>query len=320
MTRFIHDQFAKDYLEEFLKLYGEVKAAQKVRSEQREIDVFFQPHRDKLQELRNLGLLGRMAQTPSIFEPFRNPVTADEIGDCIGKSLDIRRNLKREANRNKVKFTAGAIPRLWIITPTISKTILAEFGAKMKEDWPKGVSFVADYFHTAMIAIHKLAKTPDTLWLRVLGREKVQQQAIQELEQLQQHGALRSITLQLLYNLHEHLRNRQGLDKEDKELIVRLRNYYIEDREKAVQEGVQRGIQQGVERGIQQGVQRGIQQGVQRGIQKMIENMLLARFGTIDPELETIIPSLLALPSEEITPLLFQLSRSELLERFQDNN
>ncbi len=57
----------------------------------------------------------------------------------------------------------------------------------MKEDWPKGVSFVADYFHTAMIAIHKLAKTPDTLWLRVLGREKVQQQAIQELEQLQQH-------------------------------------------------------------------------------------------------------------------------------------
>jgi len=93
---------------------------------------------------------------------------------------------------------------------------------------------------------------------------------------------------------------------------MRLRNYYIEDREKAVQEGV--------ERGIQQGVQRGIQQGVQRGIQKMIENMLLARFGTIDPELETIIPSLLAFPSEEITPLLFQLSRSELLERFQDNN
>ncbi len=105
---------------------------------------------------------------------------------------------------------------------------------------------------------------------------------------------------------------------------MRLRNYYIEDREKAVQEGIQqgveRGIQQGVQRGIQQGVQRGIQQGVQRGIRKMIENMLLARFGTIDPELETIIPSLLALPSEEITPLLFQLSRSELLERFQDNN
>jgi len=76
------------------------------------------------------------------------------------------------------------------------------------------VYFTANYFHTAAIAIHKLPKTPDTLWLRVLGREKVQQQAIQELEQLQQHSALRSITLQLLYNLHEHLRNRQGLDKE----------------------------------------------------------------------------------------------------------
>ena len=339
MTRFIHDQFAKDYLEEFLKLYGEVKVAQKVRSEQREIDVFFQPHRDKIQQLRNLGLLGRMAQTPSIFEPFRNPVTADEIGDCIGKSLDMRKNLKREANRNKIKFTAEAIPKLWIITPTISEAILAEFGAKMKEDWLKGVYFTVNYFHTAMIAIHQLPKTPDTLWLRVLGREKVQQQAIQELEQLQ-HGALRSITLQLLYNLHEHLKNRQGLDNEDKELMMRLKNYYIEDREKAVQEGiqqgvqrgiqqgvqrgiqqgVQQGIQQGVQQGIQQGVQQGIQQGVQRGIRKMIENMLSARFGTIDPELETIIPSLLTFPSEEITPLLFQLSRSELLQRFQKNN
>ena len=39
MTRFIHDQFAKDYLEEFLKPYGEVKAGLRMRSEQREIDV-----------------------------------------------------------------------------------------------------------------------------------------------------------------------------------------------------------------------------------------------------------------------------------------
>jgi len=28
MTRFIHDQFAKDYLEELLSPYGEVKAPQ----------------------------------------------------------------------------------------------------------------------------------------------------------------------------------------------------------------------------------------------------------------------------------------------------
>ncbi len=87
MTRFIHDQFAKDYLEEFLKPYGEVKAPLVVRSERREIDVLFLPNKEQLPELKTLGLLGKMAQTVSIFEPFRNPVMADEIADCLVKSL-----------------------------------------------------------------------------------------------------------------------------------------------------------------------------------------------------------------------------------------
>ncbi|MEH1918102.1 hypothetical protein [Nostoc sp.] len=41
MTRFIHDQFAKDYLEELLKPYGEVRGSSRVVGEVREIDVLF---------------------------------------------------------------------------------------------------------------------------------------------------------------------------------------------------------------------------------------------------------------------------------------
>ena len=37
MTRFIHDQFAKDYLEELLKNYGEVKPSEKVSGEINEL-------------------------------------------------------------------------------------------------------------------------------------------------------------------------------------------------------------------------------------------------------------------------------------------
>jgi len=70
--------------------------------------------------------------------------------------------------------------------------------------------------------------------LRVLGREKVQQEAIGELEQLQDNSVLRSVTLELLYNLHDNLRSRQGLDKEDEELIMRLEPLYKKYREEAV--------------------------------------------------------------------------------------
>ena len=73
MTRFIHDQFAKDYLEELLKPFGEVQAASQVAGEIREIDVLFTPFPTQTTNVELLGLLGKLATTPAIFEPFRNP-------------------------------------------------------------------------------------------------------------------------------------------------------------------------------------------------------------------------------------------------------
>lgn len=68
MTRFIHDQFAKDYLEELLKPYGKVEAPSRVAGEVREIDVLFTPFPQQNTGLELLGLLGRLATTPAMFE------------------------------------------------------------------------------------------------------------------------------------------------------------------------------------------------------------------------------------------------------------
>ncbi|NER92889.1 MAG: hypothetical protein F6J86_03375 [Symploca sp. SIO1B1] len=124
----------------------------------------------------------------------------------------------------------------------------------------------------------------------------------------------------------------QDLEEGDKEIIMRLAPLYQQDREQAIlegeqrgeQRGIQQGIQQGVQQGIQQGVQQGIQQGVQQGIQQgerlVIQNLLQVRFGCVDEELAEIIEPLLALPPEEFTPMLLQLSREELLARFRESN
>lgn len=75
-----------------------------MRSEKGEIDLFFEPSSTReTREIAELGLLGRMAQTTAIFEPFRNSVTADQIGDCLVKSLQVRQKIRREAVRNKTK-------------------------------------------------------------------------------------------------------------------------------------------------------------------------------------------------------------------------
>ncbi|MDB9316220.1 DUF4351 domain-containing protein [Nodularia spumigena] len=274
MTRFIHDKFAKDYLEELLKDYGEVKASEKVSGEIKEIDVLFTPAKQKSANLEILGLLGRLAENPAIIEPYRNPASSDEICDCILKLLEVKALLRREAKANKIKLQESEIPKLWILTPTISETRLSSFGTVQKQGWLSGVHFLADALRTVIVAIHQLPQTPETLWLRLLGRGSVQSQAIIELQALPLDHPYQKATLELVYNLRENLRVNQELEADDRELIMRLEPLYQRDREKAKEEGIQQGIQQGR--------QEGIQEGRQEGEKDLIMRLLNRRIGEID--------------------------------------
>lgn len=291
MTRFIHDQFAKDYLEELLKPYGEVKAPSRVAGEVREIDVLFTPNPEGNLSLESLGLLGRFAVTSSIFEPFRNAVSSDEICDCLLNLLVVRGDLQREANRSKTRLQESDLPKLWILTPTASANILDGFGAVEHEEWLSGVHFMPFSLRTAIVVIHQLPRTSETLWLRLLGKGRVQQRAIDELAALPTDNLLRSNTLKLLYNLQLNLSVLQDRDPEDRDLIMRLTPFYEQEQEQAIQQGER----------------------------LVLENVLRVRFGSLDEELATIIEPLLALSPEEFTPLVMQLSRKELLARFGGN-
>ena len=239
MTRFVHDEFAKDYLEELLKPYGEVKSSKKVSGEIKEIDVLFTPSAQQTSNLELLGLLGRFAEFPAILEPFRNAASSDEICDCIQKSLEVKALLRRDAKANKTRLQESNIPKLWVLTPTASPAILSSFNVNQKSGWLPGVYFLGDALRTAIVAIHQLPQTPETLWLRILGRGSVQSQAIVELSKLPLNHPYKQATLELVYNLRQNLRINQNLESDDRELIMRLEPLYQQDRERAKQEGQQ---------------------------------------------------------------------------------
>ena len=184
MTRFIHDQFAKDYLEELLKPYGKVEAPSHVSGEVREIDVLFTPFPEQKADIASLGLLGKLATTLAIFEPFRNPASTEEICDCLLKLLEVRGALKREAKRNATKIAESNFPKLWILTPTASKKLLSGFHGTLESDSLPGIYYLPESFRAAIIVIHQLPPIPETLWLRLLGRGTVQKRAIDELAAL----------------------------------------------------------------------------------------------------------------------------------------
>jgi hypothetical protein len=305
MTRFIHDQFAKQYLTELLTPYGQVETSKDITAEVRQIDLLFIPDPQPAQSLEKLGLLGRMATNYAIFEPFRNPVSRSEIRSCIGKLFDVHADLERQAKRNETRINETELAQLWIFTPTASVDILESFNGTMDEtNWGKGIYFLSTGLKTVVVAIHQLPSTPETLFLRVLGRGKVQRQAVEELEALANNSPFLGDIIELVHNLIAVLSARQrqehDIDQDDQELIMKLSQMY----------------QQQLEEIKKQERQEGLDRGIERERRAMIESILQVRFGEVDSQLATIINPLIAMNREEFTPLLLQLSREELLARF----
>jgi len=277
MTRFIHDQFAKKYLTELLNSFGQVQTSVDIAPELKQADLLFVRDPNTPTKTTNITLVEKLAAQSALFEPFRNPVTEDEILSCLSKLIDLKAKMKRDAKREKRKISAKELPILWIISPTVSQSLLESCDAvEEPENYPKGVYVLPNILKTRIIAVHKLPKTPETLWLRILGRGKVQQQAIQELKSLSSDNGIRDNALELVYEMLSLLeaREKQELNREDKELVMQLSTIYLERLENATAQGIEQGIQQGIEQGIEQGIQRGIEQGIEQGIQRGMEQGL----------------------------------------------
>ena len=303
MTRFIHDRFAKEFLEELLSPIGTVNIGRDVTSEVREIDVYFTPGTAIPEYSETLGLLGKMASTTAIFEPFRNPANVSEICSCLGKLLDVRGDLERQSRRENTRYDDAQLPKLWILMPTASKALVDSFNAKPDtENWMQGIYFLGESLRTAIVAIHQLPETPETLWLRILGKGGVQQRAIAQLSALATDDPLRIIALELLYRLQSNLVTDipQELEPEERELIMAIAPLFREQ----IQAAEQRARAKGLEQGLEQGLERGRQEQ-QRLI---LENFLRVRFGELSPKMTAFLSPISKLYAAEFTVLLLAIS------------
>ncbi len=307
MTRQPHDQLAKEYLEELLAPLGEVKTSKDVKSEVQEIDVWFVPTTTVINS--ELGLLGKMAVTSCLFEPYRNAPNEIEIRSCLLKLYSVQGELSRQAKREKRSISEEELPFLWILTPTCSERILEGFGAKTKEGWEKGVYFLPKYQKAAIVAINQLPIIEDTLWLRAMGKGKTQTEAISKVVELSRENDKLNKLVAIFASWQKNLElNSDVNDEEVRELIMSLSPAYLKQCEEWKQEG------------IEEGRQEGRQEGQQDGQRLMVESLLAVRFGNLDEELSTIVIPMMELSLTERTQLLLNLSnlsREELLARFK---
>lgn len=307
MTKNPFDQFAKQLFEAFFTPLGEVKTNFEVPGEPRFIDIWFTPTHQYSVNTEYLGIIAKIATLPCLLEPFRNQPNPLEVRSCLSKLFHVQADFQRQAKREQETVLEEELPQLWIITPSASNDLLSKFAAFPREDWLEGIYFLAEGLKTAIITINKLPRTPETLWLRILGKGVIQQQAVDEVIGFSTEDPRRSQILKLLATWKISIEASSVLEQEDRELIMKLSQAYLEWE----QETVRRGIEQGM------------QQGMQQGQRQVVENLLKARFGELDEQLAAIIPQMLELPPQEYASLLLHLpslEREELLERFRIEN
>ena len=268
------------------------------KSEVQEIDVWFEPFSDQTQENLPLGLLGKMAKTQCLFEPFRNPTSEIEIHSCLLKLYAVHGDVIRKAKRENRNISESDLPILWILTPTFSSRMITGSGAtEIAEDWVKSVYFLPNILKTAIVVIHQLPENEDTLWLRVLGKGGTQKRAVEELTELPENNPFRENLLEILADWRKNLELRDNLSREEEEVIMNLSPAYLQQIEDWKQEGKEE------ERF------------------SLINCLLEGRFGSLDAELSGLVEKIANIPISERTQLLLSLgnlSREELLQRLRD--
>jgi hypothetical protein len=250
------DQLAKQYLEEFLAPLGQVVRNLEVPGEAKFIDVFFEPYPEAAGQRRaldTLGLLGRIVQIPCSLEPFHNAPQRHQIRACYSKVFWLQEQAGRRAKQAQKRLKEAETPRLWILAALTTRPVLKAFEAKLHKDWPQGVYLMPEGFLGGIIALDQLPETEDTLLLRILGRGKTLERAIQEVLALPQRHPYRSDILRLVANWRVRIDLEGPKNFTDQETIMAYSQVFL-DWEKNTQEqaelvGEERGKRLGEERG-----------------------------------------------------------------------
>jgi Domain of unknown function (DUF4351) len=176
--------------------------------------------------------------------------------------------------------------------PTLAAPTLIGFGAINEVGWGNGVYLLPPLQKTGIIVIHQLPAIPKTLWFRLLGKGKVQQQAISEVAALPINSPYRTDALKLFGNLRIILESQKSKKTEDQELIMQLSPLYLAE----------------------------IQAAEERGEKSIIIRLLKRQVGDLSLQVQERIKSLPVEKLESLGDALLAFSEMEELSLWLDEN
>jgi Domain of unknown function (DUF4351) len=292
MTKNSFDQFSKQFLEELLSPLGTVETSLEVAGEPQFVDVYFIPSAQAAVVPKDLGILGRMVQTPCLIEPFRNQPTPIEVRSCLLKLFQVHGDYHRQAKRRSESLPEGNLPQLWVLASSASEALLHKFGAISEET---GVYFLPEALRTAIVSTNQLPCNESTLWLRLLGKGRTQEQALAEVIAFNAGDPRRSSILRLLANWKISIEV-TGQVAEEEELMMALSQAYLEWE------------------------QRTEQRGAAQEAQLLVLRLLKRRIGELSPVIQTQVQALSLAQTESLGEALLDFTNAEDLSVWMQRN
>jgi hypothetical protein len=199
VPQYYKDAFAKEHARIIGEGLGEFDNNLSISTETLDFDVLFIPNSEFLaQDNRDLDLYCRLLKTDSVvnIEFFSGALRSENLRECrIRTNLDWvkQRNnydrLNKEIKASKdlanterltAKLSKPKLKFCWIIVALPSTKTLDSYQTKPHPEWGKGVYLLPEIERMGVVIIPELEKSPDTLWLRTLGKEKILTEAFLE--------------------------------------------------------------------------------------------------------------------------------------------
>ncbi len=163
------DQLGKDLLDLLLSRWGTLRTEDPVpAADLQRADVSFVPTAP-LPEF--LGLLARLAMNPCLFELFSGAPSREDFYGCMRKFLQWRHAM--------LKRVRAAEVMCWMLCAARPTLALAALGFARDARYPAGVYTVGWSF--GVVILDELPRTQDTLMLRLLGRDRTRDLALDAL-------------------------------------------------------------------------------------------------------------------------------------------
>jgi hypothetical protein len=240
------DQFGKDMVSTALETCGPVVTDAEVPAAPRKVDLWFMPDSTREPVPAYLGLLARLLAGPSALEFFHNTPNGNELAACVIKHGMFRHRLS-------LRREPPSIPILWVISSGRPRDGIEGLWLRAMHvnDWPPGLYEGPPLLWTRLVVVSELPPGRDTLLLRLLGADRVLDQAIAELKALEADAPERTLALPILLRLRLAIPSDPTQQtRDDQEFLMHTQDIVETWRQEAVREGIEQGIEQGIARSL----------------------------------------------------------------------